>query len=275
MKRHAPRGFTLVELLVAIAIILVLMALMGAAVSATRTSGSRLKTQGTIAALDEILQRHFTNCEASRLGATASATRGLALRRQVTADMPDSWDEVRYMKTQSQEFKSPRQRGYVAFLDAESPTDEYGDAECLFMIVMQGALADCLGCSVLDNTSKGDLDSDGAMEFWDAWGKPIRYVLWPGGFERPIGTRYFSTVAPFETPPATASTSEIMRPLVFSLGPDGTSSTAVHRAPPYLGMGNDCGNPTQADIRTYGGLETSAGRDGREDNITNLDGGTR
>jgi len=282
------RAFSLVELLVVITIILVLMGLMGAALSAARGSQKKQETAATIMVIDTILSQHYRSMESSRAGAGGPATdRAASLRRQMTADMPDSWDDVHYIKSHAQEFNSARQRGYVAFLDAVKPsykpgdrTEDYADAECLFMIVMQGGLADCLACSALERAKIGDKDQDGALEFWDAWDEPIRYVLWPAGFELPVGTRFFSTVPPFSGAAATGDFAGPMRPLIFSGGPSKLSSTEVHSVSKdgddadepasYLSLGNACGDPANATISILGGL---AGTDDhRSDNITNFDG---
>jgi prepilin-type N-terminal cleavage/methylation domain-containing protein len=267
---HRRRAFSLVELLVAISIMSLLLALMGAAVSAARSSGSKQKTASTIGMIDTILQQHYTSVESSRTAAAGPvADRAAALRRVVTADMPDSWNEVRHMKTNPGMFDSARQRGYVAFLDTAKPTDQFGDAECLFMIVMQGGLADCLACSALDKAKIGDKDQDGALEFWDDWDEPIRYVLWPAGFELPIGTKFFSAVPPFSGAVAAGETAGLMRPLIFSGGPSKLSSTEVH-AGSYLALGNFCGDPANVTISKLGGLAGTVER--RADNITNFDG---
>ena len=264
------RAFSLVELLVVITIILVLMGLTGAAVSAARSSGAKQKTAATIIMIDAILRQHFTSMESSRAGAGGPATdRAASLRRQMTADMPDNWAEVRHMKSQSQQFDSARQRGYVAMLDAVSPSDQFGDAECLFMIVMQGGLADCLACSALEKAKIGDKDQDGALEFWDAWDEPIRYVLWPAGFELPLGTRFFSLIPPFSGTTVTGDTAGPMRPLIFSGGASKLSSTEVHTGS-YLSLGNACGDPANATISKLGGLAGTDDR--RSDNITNFGG---
>lgn len=263
-------GFSLVELLVVISIILVLMAMAGAALSGARSSGAKQKTLATITAIDEILQRHFGGGESSSAAAAGSGTsRGAAIRRLLTADMPDSWAEVRHLKTQSSQFKAARHQGYVATLDSVQPSDQFGDAECLFMIVMQGGLADCLACSTLDGSSIGDKDNDGAPEFLDAWGEPIRYILWPAGFELPAGTKLFSQTPPFDGSPPTAGTAGTMRPLVFSGGPSKLSSTEIHVGS-YLALGDTCGDPTDPTIAKLGGLP-SGSEDNRSDNLTNFD----
>ncbi len=264
------KAFSLVELLVSISIIVLMMAMMAAALSAARASGAKDKTRSSIKPIDEIVQRHFESCESSRLAAAVPPeARGAAIRRLITADMPDNWNEVRHMRDNAATFTSARQRGYVATLNMVNPTDEYADAECLFMIVMQGGLADCLACGALDAIRIGDKDGDGAPEFWDAWDMPIRYVLWPAGFELLIGTKYFSQIAPFDGLPATGGTGGMMRPLIFSGGPSKLSSTAIYDGS-YLSLGNACGDPANATIATLGGLP-EGDDDHRRDNVTNFD----
>jgi type II secretory pathway pseudopilin PulG len=261
-----------VELLVVIAIIGMLMLLAGSALSAARQSGSQRKTAATIAVIDTILQQHFAGVESSRAGATGpTSDRAVALRRQATADMPDSWAEVRHQKNHPAEFNSARQRGYVAYLDVVNPTDQFGDGECLFMIVMQGGLADCLSCSNINLGNVGDKDQDGAPEFWDAWNEPIKYVLWPGGFELPAGTRFFSDVPPFAAGAAAGGAAGPMRPLIYSNGLDRKDGLTVHGGS-YLALGNDCGVPAEPTIATLGGPLSDDSPKGRHlDNITNYD----
>ena len=267
-------GFTLVELLVVVSIILVLMGIIASAASAARGNSKKQATQILIAKLDAIIQQQYRSY-ASRnvLGATTSAARSVALRRMATGELPDSWADVAYMASNASQFTSAPQRAYVAIYNAavaanKTPTPDYMDAECLFMIVMHGGIADCLNCGELKTSDKGDTDGDGALEFLDAWGKPIRYVIWPAGLELPTGsgTKFFSTNLPF-TPGGSGRT---MRPLIFSGGPDQTNSTAVN-GESNLQLGVKCGDPTEPPVATFGGPETSAGGDSRADNITNFD----
>lgn len=300
MTKTMPRkAFSLVELLVAVSIVVLLMALLGAAISSAQTRGAKDKAQATIMAIADVLQRHFSASESSRVGAIVATTeRGTAIRRQITADMPDSWVDVNFMAINSNDFTSARQRGYVATWmafpaanrrlpgDAGYPAPgltgaalvqagkdfvqyRFADSECLFMIVMQGGLADCLTCATLDSLPIGDTDSDGAPEFIDPWGMPIRYVLWPAGFEQPLGTKYFDQTKPFDGLPPAGAAGGTMRPLVFSGGPSTQSSTNVNDGS-YLGLipSSLCGDPADGTIAVLGGL---AGTDDyRADNITNF-----
>lgn len=268
-RSETRRGFTLVELLVTISVIVVLLAMFGGAISAARSNAGMQRSQSSIEAIDGIVRRHYETCESRRLapGVTA-AQRGAALRRQVTADMPDTWADVQALRG-SAEFNLPRHRGYVALFDAVQPTTQFEDAECLFMVLMQGGIADCIACTSLSMARKGDRDNDGAPEFWDDWGEPIRYVLWPAGFELPPGSgqRLFSSTPPFESG---AAGGRVMRPLVFSAGPDKKGSTAMNQGS-NLGMGQNCGNPASPPVNTFGGFAQGDPADCRSDNVTNLD----
>jgi prepilin-type N-terminal cleavage/methylation domain-containing protein len=115
------RGFTLVELLVVITIILVLMALIGPAVSATRGSQKKQATQALIAKLDVIIQRQWESYSSRHVSSdrmlqtpgfkellqqlnepTVPEARAWArawhIRRNIiTADLPDRWSDVKYL----------------------------------------------------------------------------------------------------------------------------------------------------------------------------------
>jgi prepilin-type N-terminal cleavage/methylation domain-containing protein len=258
------RGFSLVELLVVISLVVTLLSMMAMALSAARASGGKQKTKAWIMMLDEIIQRHYRSTESIRVP-EGESDRGAWIRRQITADMPDSWAEVAYLKANAGDFKSARHRGYVATADILSPSSTVADAECLFMIIMQGGLADCLDCAGLGSIPVGDTDNDGSPEFLDAWGEPIRYVLWPGGFQLPPGQPFFDTKRPFDSGPLLNPDrlGGTMRPLLFSGGPSKKSSTAINDSS-YLGSG-DVGNPGNG----LGGSD--GGADSRNDNITNFD----
>lgn len=244
-------GFTLIELMVTAAIIMILVGVTASAAAAARGGQKRFKTTADIAKLDAVIQQHFNWCQSLRLPGTGS--RAQLVARRISADMPDTWNDVAYMAGRPGEFTSGPQRAYAGIwktLQAagRTPSADLADAECLYLIVIRGGLADCLACSELEGIGIGDTDGDGAMEFLDAWGSPIRFVLWPEAFELPPGTSFF---------PGGRS-----RPLIFSAGPDGKGTIAV----------NAGGNlPTKAG--GLGGFAAAGGSsaDCRRDNITNFD----
>lgn len=62
----------------------------------------------------------------------------------------------------------------------------HAGAESLFLIVKQGLKED--GTKHFEKSEWGDKDGDGMPEFWDAWGRPIEWVLWPAGFRSKLQT---------------------------------------------------------------------------------------
>ena len=280
----APRGFTLTELLVVVSIVLVLMSLIGAGVSAARGSQKKQATGAMIAKLDAIIQQHYASFASRPVPGNATAAVISAARRQmVTGDMPDNWAEVAAMKAGTAGLVSApnrkfplnaAQRAYVHYYDAVQPSSQYEDAECLFMIVMLGGLADCLDCGSLGLSEKGDKDADNAPEFLDAWGNPIRFVLWPAGLELPPGSgRFFSVTPPFSSGSIAAAPGGVMRPLIYSGGPDGRATYGVSAASQIL-TGTNCGNPADATVASFGAFVPPSDdpTDRRADNVTNFDG---
>ena len=221
------KGFSLVELLVAITIILVLMALMGAAVSAARGSQKKQATQALIAKLDAVMQRQWESYSSRHISSermlatpgfagveamsdTAAARAWYIRRNIITADLPDRWTDVAYLASNTdylnpspqQPIQFPQsdltaaQRSYISIYRnrQQPPSGAHAGAECLFMIIMQGGMTACLECAELGGSDVGDKDGDGAPEFLDAWGNPIEFILWPSAVELPpgSGTRFFS-----------------------------------------------------------------------------------
>jgi prepilin-type N-terminal cleavage/methylation domain-containing protein len=286
------KGFSLVELLVVITIILVLMAVSGAALSNARSGQKKQATQALIGKLDAVIQQQFANYAGRDVtfppslppGMTGGSYRSWFIRRNmINGDLPDRWVDVKYMADNPGQFTSPHQRAYIALWNSMNPkpTDTFAGAECLFMIVMRGGIANCLDCGDLAAGKIGDKDGDGAFEFWDEWGNPIAFLLWPSAVELPAGggVKFFSGQRALQVafPPlnAPASTPSLgMRPLIYSPGPDGEYGFETQAASSNLNtgtnpVGRDCGNWAVSPASLYGGLAT--GSDTRADNLTNFD----
>ena len=300
VRNHAPRpAFSLVELLVALTVVLVLMSLVGSAVSAARTSQKMAATRSTIDKIALILTTHLDRYDAKPVpmtgipsGISKNAYRAWFVRRNmISGDMPDRWADVKYMADNAATFRpdglSAAQRTYVNIWNGLSASQklivpqQYGSSECLFMAVMNGGLADCLNCMALKTSDVGDKDGDGMMEFWDAWQNPIEFLLWAPAVELPAGsgTKFFSGSRSLDDAFPSSGTVRLalgMKPLIYSAGPDGLSGIerASDAATLALGSsptGRNCGNPLDATVSRSGGLALSSTTDPRQDNVTNLD----
>jgi prepilin-type N-terminal cleavage/methylation domain-containing protein len=326
MRRQA---FSLVELLVAIAIILMLMAMMGAAVSATRGAQKKQATQALIGKLDTVMQRQWESYSARYVSTERlkeapgvadiqdkAAARAWYLRRNIiTADLPDRWTDVKFLSEHT-DFLNPSpsgpilfpqshltaaQRAYIGiwrnFTQPQQQTvgTTFAGAECLFMIIMQGGVANCLECAGLKTADIGDKDNDGAPEFHDAWGNPIGYILWPAAVELPAGsgTKFFSGSRRLYPPiggngwsshPVVESDGAVlvltpalgMRPLIYSAGADGEYGYERSEEVSNLDSGSsprgrDCGNWNAEPCRISGRPATGNGAQHVLDNLTNLD----
>jgi hypothetical protein len=231
-------------------IVLVLSSLMGVAVSASRNSAKIGSTRGLIAKLEGIIGTQFDSYAGRNPVVTPDKTRGDVLRDVVEKDLPDSWERVERLAndagdTATLEAMSPHQRAYVSVWNSiakrgmtEQVRHSNGSAECLFMIIMQGGVSDCLDCR-MSRIEVGDQDRDTMPEFLDAWGRPIGFVLWPRNLRLPASARtaFFSTKSPFDPvmPAPSEALGGLMRPLIYSAGPDGEAGMGDAAAPlmPY------------------------------------------
>jgi hypothetical protein len=208
----------------------------------------------------------------------------------ISADLPDRWSDVAFMAANPGSFTSASQRAYISIWNSATaagttPTAQFEGAECLFMIIMRGGIADCLDCGALRTADIGDKDTDtngnivgdGMPEFLDAWGRPIDFILWCPAIDLPpqSGIRFFSgTRAPDDPFPGSGSPPPPalrLRPLIYSAGPDGNYSVERRPGSTTLNVGTnptgrDCGN-WQVNPALSCGLTSS----GAADNITNLD----
>jgi hypothetical protein len=273
------------------------------AVSAARSVAKANATLATIDKLNTILTAQLATYDSRSVDASLlpsgitskSAARAWYIRRNmITGDLPDRWSDVSYMAANPNSFISASQRAYISIWNSgtaagRTPTVQFEGAECLFMIVMRGGIADCLDCGALRTTDVGDQDTDvngnvvgdGMPEFLDAWGRPIDYILWCPAIDLPAqsGNKFFAGArAPVDPFPASGSAPTPalrLRPFIYSAGADGQYS--VERKPGSTTL--DAGtNPTGRNCGNWGvdptlscGL-TSAGA---ADNITNFDAEAR
>ena len=298
------KGFSLVELLVVITIILALMGLVGAAVSAARSNVKASGTRQLIEKLDLLLKQQLATYDSKAVN-TAPAPAGMknayrawSIRRNlISGDLPDRWSNVEYMYQTTDLFGVPithpdglqfpkgrltgSQRNYLAIWRdlvlsgrSEAVAGKNASAECLFMIVTQGGIADCLDCGELRSAQVGDQDGDGMLEFWDDWKNPILFILWAPGLKLPSGSAvmFFDGPRALDAPWSGSPRPTLgMRPLIYSPGPDEKSGYDRSNEAVTLSLGSgpvgaqcgssqgSAGSPIQGEVQFT------------LDNITNFD----
>jgi hypothetical protein len=85
------------------------------------------------------------------------------------------------------------------------------------IITQSGMFPDFL--SNMPSKFVGDIDKDGAFEFWDGWGRPISFIRWaPGAMpaDRQDAGKYHDPLDPYNTD----ATAYALAPLIFSAGKD-------------------------------------------------------
>ncbi|TWT38020.1 hypothetical protein KOR34_29880 [Posidoniimonas corsicana] len=222
-------GFTLVELLVTMAIIAILASMLLGASTLAMNTARVSRTESLVTRLHTLLSQHYDSFRHRRvelndatLAAVASSTnrnelakaRLFATREQLKMDLPDRWSDItllpvtaltQYPQNAAANPTYLRQRSAMSSMflrrynrSIQSLQDSGGSvedllanqgAECLYLIVML-ACGDGEAAGLFKETDIGDTDGDGAPEFIDSWGNPIEFIRWAPGFDSDVQLSY-------------------------------------------------------------------------------------
>ena len=203
VSNSTRRAFTLIELLVVVAIISLLAALSTMAVMAVLGRAKVQATQGTLRAIQQALQQRIdayqratdtlvklkgienVNQYAAAAGNNAALAEIIARKAAFQKYFPQTWAEAKLALLQ-------QQPDYSQVPTTPNPATE--SAEVLFFMLTRSAVLGYSpeGNDLFTGTSQvRDTDNNGAPEFIDAWGKPLRFYRWPTRLLMPSG--YVST----------------------------------------------------------------------------------
>ena len=196
------RGFTLVELLVMIVIIGILSSLVLGGLFVAQEKAKATRTRALVTRLNQAVMARMESYRTRRLPvSTSAANQGVAavsrrdmIRELMRMEMPDRWTDVAdgavtpglpvgwrpalstaYLRRYS---NNVNEAGTAAL-----PTELEQNAECLYLIVTMGGLdEEASGLDRFRHEDVEDTDHDGAPEFVDGWGNPIRFLRWAPGF---------------------------------------------------------------------------------------------
>lgn len=242
---HAPAAaagrrraaFTLVELLVVLVIIGILASLTLAGLAGVRQRARIEKTKSTIRKIDAVIQPMYESYLTRRVPVNSAIPKAAAaerlqnIRTLMAAEMPDNWDDATVSLASTPWALTPgpnRYRRMAQSIGGHANKTTYQGSECLFMIVALGGF-DPWAIENFRSDEIGDIDGDGAKEFWDGWGRPIGFIRWPVGFaslaqpQDPVANPDpfdpWKLSAPGSPPDPTQADFGVV-PLVFSPGPD-------------------------------------------------------
>lgn len=279
------RGFTLVELLVAVSVIAILAGLLLGALYTAQDSARAQKTKSTIAKLHTALMARYEGYKTRRVPITippgtqpgpAAKLRLDALRELMRLEMPDRFSDITDAPAIVPVPSLAQQ--YTRKLPA-GKTAQYQGAECLFLILTTSVTDDESGIESFGESEIKDVDGDGMREFVDAWGKPIRYLRWAPAFRSELQTG--NQPDPYDSRGVYSGTFALY-PLIYSPGPDGLYDIVSDLSPAmqYSAINN---NPFDATVVSEIGKQADTPHDGTPadgelsfaDNVTNHLIGTR
>lgn len=230
-KRSRVGGFTLVELMVTMAIMAVLASAMAYVMAGAQESAQIAKTKSLIARLHALVMQKYESYRYRRLpvaipaGLTprqAAQVRCDVIRQLMRLEMPDRWTDVLADPVPIQNPATGKKsivmtrptssRGYLTFVNSvinsvgfvQHQTD-YQGAKCLYLLVTMG-LDDPEVLENFSTSDSADFDGSGCKVFLDGWGRPIRFLRWAPGFVSPIqpaGPPAGSTVRDYRMPDQT------------------------------------------------------------------------
>ena len=226
-------GFTLVELMVVLVIVAILSGLSLAGLAVARNRSKADASRFIVRKLSDAILENYETYEDLALSGKGL----LDIRKRMREELPDSWAEVLPSAATP---TTAAGRAYQRYKFAASPSVSYQSSECLYMIVTVSGLFPELIASIRPE-NVGDVDNDGAREFWDGWKRPIAFFRWAPGFSSDppavvAGRRDYSPLqiadsvnyhdpvdgAYLPGPPPTGGdlSAFALYPLIFSAGPD-------------------------------------------------------
>ena len=270
---NRSHGFTLVELLVVLAIITTIAGMLIVMLNGAREESRRLRTVSQIRRINQVLTDKWEDVGASPIRvnippatplAASRALRVNAMRQLQRLEFPDRIADLAINPSAALGAPPSSWINYRLRVQATYGTSDWTDivqnlwsenfegAECLYLVL--SATFDDEGSALryFNSDEIGDVDGDLMPEILDQWGNPIEFIRWAPGYRSPIHEQD-ATISPdpfdpfkvdprFTTPgqyfdPSDGQTKPLVPfnlfPLVYSAGPDEEYGVALWNEPEH------------------------------------------
>ncbi|WP_164103375.1 type II secretion system protein [Candidatus Laterigemmans baculatus] len=249
-------GFTLVELLTAMVVISLLVAMTTMMMGTVRESARKDQTRALIATIDEILMTKWESYATRplpivlpsqpdnfsvKIPARESArVRLIMLRDLMRMEMPDRYSDVdvaapitaRAIQTNAAGAQTWVPVGVTWTTPASvtnytnrlrsTRTPENASSELLYLILSTSSFNGISAIEAIPKRNIDDTDGDGMPEIVDAWGNPIHFIRWPVGYTvpgMPVSADEFDFMQ-VDWGYSSDNPPASLKPLLVSAGPD-------------------------------------------------------
>lgn len=282
------RAMTLVELLIAMVIISFLASILLGAAAVAGETAREARTKQLVTRLHALLLERYDSYRSRRIdanfdgtGQVLAAQRLHVLRTTMQMEMPDRWSDILNAQPNvydpnnlvsfvlynanasgsSDNVEIPRtslNQLYLRQYAQLTPPDPEAlllnqSAECLYLTIMYGT-AEGEARGLFKENVIGDTDGDGALEFLDGWGNPIRFLRWAKGYDNysdlqsedgalshdPFDIYRVDSNLHRESTDTVEIATKLV-PLIYSAGPDeeyGMATTIAGSIPAMFGYSN-------------------------------------
>jgi prepilin-type N-terminal cleavage/methylation domain-containing protein len=243
-SKREPAGFTVIELMVVVSIMALLVAMGLSAFNAAVAQSKISRTKVIIAKLDQLIMDRYESYRTRPVPIRAPAGqdprlsaryRLNALREIMRLELPQCQEDIQTNPTLVQ--RTAISRGYTRKLASVTWSDQWEEAECLYLIIASMRDGDKSALDFFTTDEIGDTDGDQVPEILDSWGNPIQFIRWAPGY-RSDATNPALSMQNMDTPDSfdpqkadnrfstMGAVSELpngpidLKPLIYSFGPD-------------------------------------------------------